>query len=67
MKGAIIVLLLTLTWASYALTFGENIKNEPCFIKSDLGIEGNIDENYSYDYDSVPETMMWNDVNGTNY
>jgi cathepsin X len=26
-----------------------------------------LPEGYSYDYDSVPEEMLWNNVNGTNY
>jgi len=68
MKAVFIGLLLVLAVASTsALTFGENLKKEPCFVKSGLNIEGNLNSDYKYDYDAVPDTMMWNNVNGTNY
>jgi cathepsin X len=67
MKGAVLALILILACHSYAHTFGEQLKKEPCFIKSGLGIKGNVGDDYKYDYESVPDTMMWNNVNGTNF
>jgi len=67
MKGAILIAFLCLVCASYALSFGEELKKQPCFLNRDLGIEGNVGENYKYDYSAVPEEKMWNNVNGTNY
>ena len=48
-------------------TFGQEIKKEPCYRRANLSVQGNLGDDYKYDYDSVPETMMWNNVNGTNY
>jgi cathepsin X len=52
---------------AFALTFSEQLKKEPCYLKNSQNIESRLPEGYSYDYDSVPEEMLWNNVNGTNY
>ena len=68
MKGFAIALLLVVAISSvHSLEFGELMKKQPCLIQNDLGITGNVGEDYKYDYDSVPDTMMWNNVNNTNF
>ena len=59
MKGFAIFLLLFVALSSvHSLELGELMKEQPCLIQNDLGITGNVGEDYKYDYDSVPDTMM---------
>ena len=59
MKDFAIALLLVVAISSvHSLEFGELMKKQPCLIQNDLGITGNVGEDYKYDYDSVPDTMM---------
>jgi cathepsin X len=67
MKGVLILLLIGLACSAMALNFAEQLKKEPCYVKSNVGVQGNLDADYAYDHDSVPDEVMWNNVNGTNY
>ncbi len=67
MNKTILLVVVGLICSSFALNFVEELRKEPCFIKSDLDIEGNLGDDYKYDYESVPDQVEWNNVNGTNY
>ena len=67
MKRALFLLLVGLAVSSFALTFAEQLRREPCLVKSENNIEGNLGDDYTYDYESVPDEKMWNNVDGTNY
>lgn len=61
------LVLALLVCSSYALTFSEQLKQEPCWKKSELNIQGNLDADYTYDHESTPEEMRWDNVDGKNY
>ena len=67
MRVAALLILALLSCSALALTFSEQLKKEPCLVKSKNPVQGNIGEDYTYDYDSVPEQVLWNDVDGQNY
>ena len=66
MKVTLILLALLLS-SSFAQDFIKNLEEEPCYIEADPSIEDHLDEGYGYEDVEVPEQLMWNNVNNTNF